>query len=166
MTGNSHVDEAIPHEAGHIVVGWTLGIPIKEMAVEIVCEESRIQLGNFITKSVDPSDEQIAETPPDIIKRYALMISGGLAGNNFAGIPATDHSLQDDRRRLARVTSLSLEDLAPSARAIIQERRRIFRRLKSLIEQRFLKLMNDPARTTGRHVLLNEQELGAVFDKP
>ena len=166
MTGHQYVDEAIPHEAGHIVVGWTAGMPVKEMAIEIICKEGRTQLGNFITQSVEPSDEQIAQTPPQILKNHALMLAGGLAGNNFVGMTASEHGIEDDRRKLARVTTESLENVALQAQVIIQERRRIFRRLKSLIEQRFLKLMNDPARTTGRHVLLNEHDLTAIFERP
>lgn len=101
MTGHPYVDEAIPHEAGHIVVGWIVGMPITETPIEIVCKESRTQPGNFITKSVEPSNEQIAQTPPRILKNYALMLAGGVAGNNFVGMTASDHRIEDDRRKLA-----------------------------------------------------------------
>jgi hypothetical protein len=166
-TGNDFVDRAIPHEAGHIVVGWVTGFPIKEMAVDIVMTQKcrYPQLGNFITRSVEPSDEQILEAPTAILAGYKLCLAGGLAGNNFAGVDASDESLQDDRRKLARVGTESLEAMAKVAIKIIREHSQIFETLNTRITQRFLKLMDDPYLNTGRHTLLNEKQLAECFVK-
>lgn len=155
-TGNDYADQAIPHEAGHIVVGWVTRFPITEMAVDIVRDRGFMRLGNFITKSVEPSDEQILETPPEILEGYKLFLAGGLAGNNFAGVDASDESLQDDRRKLARIGLESLEVVAGRAIKVIQEHSQIFETLNARITQRFLTVMKDPYLNTGRHTLINK----------
>jgi hypothetical protein len=162
-TGNDYADQGIPHEAGHIVVGWKTGFPIKEMAIEIVRDRGFTQLGNFITRSVEPSDEQILETPPEILARYKLFLAGGLAGNKFSGVDASNESLEDDRKKLARVGPESLEALAEQAIKIIGAHPEIFQTLYAKIANRFLKIVNDPYGNSGRHTLLSEQQLADVF---
>jgi len=166
-TGNDYVDQAIPHEAGHIVVGWVTGFPIREMAIDIVITQNSKypQLGNFITASVEPSAEQILETPPAILDGFKLFLGGGLAGNNFAGVRAIDESLQDDRRKLERVGSESLEAVAERAIKIIEANSEAFQNLYAKIAERFLIVMNDPYLITGRHKLLNEKQLAECFVK-
>ncbi len=97
---------------------------------------------------------------------YKLFVAGGLAGNRFAGVPAADESLQSDRKTLSRVGTESLEELADAAVKIIYGRRRIFRRLNSLIRQRFLNLMADDALKTDCYTLLSQQDLIDIFSKP
>src|SRR5215471_18979221 len=136
MTGNDYVDQAIPHEAGHIVVGLWSGFPIKGMAVEIEREVGRTKLGNFITRSIEPDDETIRHTPPAVLEKYELFVAGGLAGNNFAGVAAEDESLQNDRTKLSRVTDESLEAMAEKAVGIIQSHSESFLKLVEEIGSR------------------------------
>lgn len=166
MPTNPYVDEAIPHEAGHIIVGVAVGMPIRGLAVDIVRNGQETGIGHFRTLSIGPSDEAISITPPEFMAAYKLFVAGGLAGNRFAGVPAADESLQSDRKTLSRVGTESLEELADAAVKIIYGRRRIFRRLNSLIRQRFLNLMADDALKTDCYTLLSQQDLIDIFSKP
>lgn len=164
MTSDEWVNQAIAHEAGHIVIGLAVCFPVPEMAVEIVREAGRTRLGNFITKSVEPSDEQIAQTPKFVLENYSLFLAGGLAGNNVAGTGTTDESLQSDRFALKRITTESLEEVAKKAEEIIRQRLPTFHSLIEKITERFLRLMNDSRRGSGRHTLLSTAELDAIYN--
>jgi hypothetical protein len=165
-SAHSYVSEAIPHEAGHIVVGMALGIPIRGLTVNIVRDDRGTMIGDFATLSVEPPDEEIPRTPPKLLAAYKLFVAGGLAGNRFASVPAAEESIQSDRKRLARVGTESLEEVADMAAAIIEGRRRKFRRLISVIRQRFLDLMSSNNLQTGPCSLLNEQDLNDILSRP
>jgi hypothetical protein len=77
----------------------------------------------------------------------------------FSGHEATDESLQNDRLKLKRVGQESLEEVAKKSLSILKDNPEIFQRLVDAIEQRFLRLMKDPYLNTGKHRILNEQEL-------
>jgi hypothetical protein len=158
-TGDEWVDHAIAHEAGHILIGIAFELPIQGMSVEIAIEGNRIRLGNFITESKEPPDEQIPKLPASLLEHYKLFVGGGLAGNKFASQEALDESLQADRRQLKRVGTESLEDVAEKSLAILKDNPVIFKRLIDAIEKRFLWLMNDPYKKSGRYRLLTEKEL-------
>lgn len=164
-TAESYVDEAIPHEAGHIVVGSTVGMPIRGLAVNIVVNREGKKIGDFATESVEPPDEEIPLTPPKILLAYKAYLAGGLAGNNFVGSPATEECLQNDRLKLARVGTESLETMSEIAAPIIEKNHVEFGRLTSLIRDRFLALMADAALKTGRYRLLDEKDLDEIFGK-
>lgn len=159
MTGNDLADRAIPHEAGHILVCLALGFPVHGMAVEVTIVGSRILLGDFITEAKEPPDEQIPLLPQDVLDRYKLYVGAGLAGNKFSGIAAENESLESDRRQLRRVGSETLEEIADKALVILKDNPVIFQGLVTAIELRLKRLMNDPYLMTGRHRILNEQEL-------
>ena len=159
MTGDEWVDQAIVHEAGHILIGLAFQLPIHGMAVELTIAGGRIKLGNFITESKEPPDEQLPHLPESLREHYKLFVGGGLAGNLFSGHEATDESLQNDRLKLKRVGQESLEEVAKKSLSILKDNPEIFQRLVDAIEQRFLRLMKDPYLNTGKHRILNEQEL-------
>jgi hypothetical protein len=166
MPINSHVEEAIPHEAGHIVVGLSFQwIPIRELAVSLYAEESGIRAGDFATASIEPPNEAIASIPPERLTEYKLFIAGGLAGNRFAGLPAVESGMESDRKQLARVGTESLETMADMAMSIIHKQRRIFRRIVSVASERYGNLIADSSAQPGRHTLLNQQELIDLFNR-
>lgn len=106
-------NEAIPHEAGHIIVGLSRGFPIKGMSVIIFREPEATLAGNFITRSIEPSsDVAIIMTPPPVIASYKVFLGGGLAGNIVAETGVDNAALQNDRRKLSRVGSESLEPVS------------------------------------------------------
>src|ERR1039458_1412391 len=72
-----------------------------------------VKLGNFITESKEPPDEQLPHLPESLREHYKLFVGGGLAGNLFSGHEATDESLQNDRLKLKRVGQESLIDGVP-----------------------------------------------------
>ena len=162
-SAKSFVDEAIPHEAGHIVVGMAVGMPIAGLEVHVVVSAQGKKIGDFATKSLEPSDEQIPKTPPSVLKDYKLFLAGGLAGNEFAGIPASNESLQNDRLKLARVGADNLEAMSEMATEIIKSDSQKFGRLTSLIRERFLALMADPTLQSGRYTLISQQDLRQIF---
>jgi hypothetical protein len=49
------VDEAIPHEAGHLLLGRVVRIPTRGLDVEVVrYENNMISVGNFATLTYEP----------------------------------------------------------------------------------------------------------------
>jgi hypothetical protein len=163
-----YIDEAIPHEAGHILVGGAVGFPIRGLEVEIewLPDRSGINVGNFATLSYSPSDEQIRTIDPEHKAAYILLISGGIAGNTFAGLQTPCQGADADRKALARLTDMSLEEIAESALEIIRKRRRAFRQLVSLIRQRFIERVWKNANIeAGRLNLLTEEDLNRLFSE-
>lgn len=72
-------NEAIPHEAGHIIVGLSIGFPITGMSVINFREPEGTLAGNFITRSIEPSsDVAIMMPPPPVIAGYKVFLGGVL----------------------------------------------------------------------------------------
>jgi hypothetical protein len=163
-----YIDEAIPHEAGHILVGRAVGFPVRGLDVEVewLPDRSGISVGNFATLSYSPSDEQIRTIDPEHKAAYILLISGGIAGNTFAGLRTLCQGADADRKALARLTDVGLEEIAESALEIIGKRRRAFRQLVSLIRQRFTdRVWKNPNVQAGRLNLLTEEDLDRIFSE-
>lgn len=160
MPTNDFIEQAIPHEAGHIIVGASFKwIPIREVAVNLIRNQDGVAFGDFATASIEPSDAAIAFTPADRMAEYKLFIAGGLAGNRVSGIQAADESLQSDRMQLARVGPESLEEMAERAVDIIRQHDHSFVQLQTLIRERFESILADNCFPSGRYTLLNRQEI-------
>jgi hypothetical protein len=160
MDLNDFENQAIPHEAGHITVGLARGFPVNGMSVIIFREQEGTLPGNFITKSIEPSnDAALLITPPPVIASYKIILGAGLAGNIVADVPAANEALQDDRRKLARVGNEGLEEMAMPAERIIRQHLEGFLKLVEAIGDRYLALKNDCSRGTGEYLLLTAQEL-------
>jgi hypothetical protein len=163
-----YIDEAIPHEAGHILIGWALGLRARGLDVEVVClpDGGGINLGNFATLGYSPPDEEIPRMDLELKASFMLYIAGGVAGNIFDGLKTKCKGDDADRAELARLTKTSLEELAGQGVGIIQKRRRHFRQLVSLIRQRFTeRIWTNSKIQTGRHNLLTQQDLDDLFSK-
>lgn len=160
-----YVQEAIDHEAGHIVVANRQGIAVFEMFVMLTRTEGGYEIGDFATESEDPSEADVKEMPEEVKKDFALFISGGVAGNKFGGLGKITGGAATDREELKRFTDRSLEDTSEEALEIVQNQRRMFRRIRSLAHQKFSDLLKNPNLQTGRHIILNEQEIQEVFNK-
>ena len=153
-------NEAIPHEAGHIIVGLSRGFPIKGMSVIIFREPEGTLAGNFITRSIEPSsDMAIMMTPPPVIASYKVFLGGGLAGNIVAETGVDNAALENDRLKLSRVGSESLEEMAAIGERIIREHLEGFLKLVEAVGDRYLALKSDTSIGTGEHLLLTGQEL-------
>jgi hypothetical protein len=167
-TFGQYIDEAIPHEAGHILVGRVAGLHARGLDVEIVRlpNGSGITVGNFATLSYSPPDEEIPKMDPKLKAAYMLLISGGIAGNKFAGLETACRGADADRKELARLTTTSLEEIAEMAMGIIEKHRRAFRQLVSLIRQRFIdRVWTNPGIQSGRLNLLTQEDLDKLFSK-
>lgn len=104
-----YIDEAIPHEAGHILVGKAIGLPPRGLDIEIFRhQDDSIGIGNLATLGYEPPDEEIPKLTSEMRAVYMLFIAGGLAGNKFAG-PGTCQGAGSDRQALTRVTDKPLE---------------------------------------------------------
>jgi hypothetical protein len=166
VTLDSYALQAIPHEAGHILIAKIVGMPVYGLDhIIIQSPDGRLLPGNFATVGVSPSDEQIYSMDAKLKASYMLYVAGGLAGNIFAGRSADDHGLEKDRADLARVTELTLENVAEKAQSILEKHREFFGRLTSAIKQKYLKLVNDPNVKAGRNSLLSSQELEELLKK-
>jgi|ERR1700676_101791 len=112
-----YLKQAYPHESGHILVGRLHGLKVSGLCHKVIRgRNNEILRGNFITRSMSPPSPEVARiSPPAVLRAYALFVSGGLAGNLVANIPADDHGLQKDRVDLALVSTNSLEEVAMMA---------------------------------------------------
>jgi hypothetical protein len=109
-----YIEQAIPHEAGHIVVGRILGIPVSRLDHEVLREPNgELLTGNFITVGLAPQDSlAIRYTPPEVIEAFIAYVGGGLAGNYVSETRATEHGLERDREQLKVVSARTLEEVA------------------------------------------------------
>jgi hypothetical protein len=161
-----YIDEAIPHEAGHILVGRAVGLHARGLDVEIVRldDGAGIRVGNFATLGYSPPDEEIPKMDMELKAAYMLYLSGGVAGNKLAGFRTACQGAEADRKELSRLTDKSLDEIADMAVGIIQKRRRAFRQLISLIRRRFVeRVWNNRAVETGRVSLLTQSDLDDLF---
>jgi hypothetical protein len=160
------VEQAIPHEAGHILIGKAVGLPAQGLDHIIIrTPEGQKLPGNFATKCFSPPDDEIPLMDARLRASYMLFVAGGLAGNIFANQPATKHGIEVDRKDLARVTKMSLEDVASQAQGILEKHKEVFERLTSAIRQRYLDLIKDPDLKAGRYHLLSFEELEQLLKK-
>lgn len=160
MDLNDFENQAIPHEAGHIIVGLAKGFPVMGMSVIIFREAEGTLPGNFITKSIEPSSpEALLLTPPHIVANHKICLGGGLAGNIVAEVPPAKEALQDDRRKLALVGDETLEEMAAMGEPIIREHLEGFLKVVEAIGDRYLALKNDLSLGTGEYLLLSQREL-------
>lgn len=159
------VDVAIPHEAGHILVGRVVGLHARGLDVEVVRfhNPEGISIGNFATLGFEPPDEDIPGMEPKVKAAFMLFIAGGVAGNKFSGLSAIGDGADSDRKSLARVTAMTLEEVSDQAVEIIRSHRRAFRQLVSLIRQRYMDLMKNRSIETGRYKLVTQEDLDDLF---
>jgi len=161
------VDVAIPHEAGHILVGRVVGLHASGLDVEVVrfYNPDGMRIGNFATLADEPFDEDIPGLEPEIKAAFMLFIAGGVAGNKFCGLTTIDSGADADRKSLARVTTMSLEELSDQAAQIIKSHRRPFRQLVSLIRQRYMDLVKNRNIQTCRYTLVTKEDLDRLFSE-
>jgi hypothetical protein len=163
----TNVEEAVSHEAGHIVVGTAFNIEPRGMGVEIIqrADGAEPYVKQFATRAFQPPDDQISGLPDPVKKALIFFIAGGLAGQKYARKMESGDGLEADRITLAKYNpDKTLEELADMLQSTIHKHRRVFRRLSSLIKQRFEELMkNNPG--TGFHMLLTEDDIKNAFDK-
>jgi len=159
-------DEAIPHEAGHILVGRAVGFLARGLDVEVVRlpDGKGVTVGNFATLAWSPPDEEIPKMASELRAAYLLFVAGGIAGNKFAGLKTPCMGADADRKELARLTDRTLEDVADIAVRMIHQHRRHFRQLVSLIRRRFIeRLLKNRDIETGRHLLVSQADLQKIF---
>jgi hypothetical protein len=161
------VDEAIPHEAGHILVGRAVGFLARGLDIEVVRfpEGRGISVGNFATLAYSPPDEAIPNMDPKLRASYILFVAGGVAGNKFNGLATIGQGADADRKELARLTDESLEEVAEMAVAIIDKHRRHFRQLVSLIRLRYTeRVLKNRDVQTGRVSLLSQEDIQGILE--
>jgi hypothetical protein len=162
---STYVEEAIAHEAGHIVVAYEFGIKIDELYVMLTRTDEGLKVGDFATLAEDPPAAEIPKMSEELKTAFQLFVAGGVAGNKFNGLEEISPGAVSDREELKRYTQESLEEVSETALLIVQERRRVFRRIVSVARQRLRDLTKDPQLPTGRYTLLNERDLAAIFAK-
>lgn len=161
------VDVAIPHEAGHILVGRVVGLHARGLDVEVVryYNPDRVRIGDFATLAFEPPDEEIPGMEPGLRAAFILFAGGGVAGNKFCGLTTIDSGADADRKSLARVTDMSLEEVSDQALEIIKSHARPFRQLASLIRQRYRELIQNRNIQTGRYTLVTKEDLDKLFSE-
>lgn len=166
---NHFLEEAIPHEAGHILIGKLNKLPIRGLTVLLVGFGSSLQLHSFGTASYDPPDNDIPRLKPDLRMALLRMIAGGYGGQLFADIPISGVGANDDRDRFYKISSpgseLTLEELANEIQPAFYDHEAIFRELSQLIRERSTQFLKRTDLVAGRHILLTETELEPVLKK-
>jgi len=173
-TLDPNAEQAIPHEAGHILVSRAVGVPARGLDIEVVRlpNNQGIQVGNFATLSYDPPDEELPTLQPKVRAALLLIIAGGIAGQMFARIQVSGDGANDDRRRFDRLKSPNstetLESVAKQAQPIFHRDRLHFWQVVALLRARYVeRITSNRDIQTGRHNLVTEQDLEAIFgDKP
>lgn len=165
-TLDSYVEQAIPHEAGHILVAKVVGMPVFGLDhIVIRTPDGKMLPGDFATRTLSPPDDQIPGMDAKLKGRYMLMVAGGLAGNIFANQPADEHGIQVDRKNLARVTNLTLEQVAKDAQGTLERHKEVFERLTAAIRQSYMNLIKDATVKAGRYPLLSSNEIEELVKK-
>jgi hypothetical protein len=157
------IEQAIPHETGHILVGRVVGIPIYGLDhIVIRGPNKEVVAGNFATKTVSPRPDAIPLTPATVLEAYVSMIGGGLAGNIITKIAADEHGLEKDRADLRVVSPKTLEQAAEQAMQIIEDNMNAFDLLREAIMSSYTSLMKDPGPEAGRYTLLTSRALEQI----
>ena len=158
------VEQAIPHEAGHILVGRILGIPVNGLdhIVEFGASNKLVP-GNFACKTLAPPDPYAFQgAPAQVRDAYTQMVGGGLAGNIVSNLKATEHGLAKDRADLSIVSAASLEEVAERSRKVIEAHMDVFNKLRVAIKDSFDAFVSGPKFASGRHMLLTAEELELI----
>ena len=102
-----YVEEAIPHEAGHVLVGKAVGFPARGVDLNIGFDPGirNLTVGDFASISIDPPDEDLAKLDAKTRAALLLSIAGGVAGQIFARVPVNGRGAEGDRRRFDRIKS-------------------------------------------------------------
>src|SRR5260370_41895608 len=158
-----YVEQSIPHEAGHIVVGRVLGIPVYRLEHEVLPgPDGTLLTGNFATVGLSPTPEALQYTPHEVLEAYMSYVAGGLAGNHLSGTMVTEHGLQKDRIDLNLVTSRTLEDVAKiDAKTIIEAKKEIWEQLQAAFERSYKKILKGDLKV-GRPIFLDGPQLDAI----
>jgi len=159
-----YIEQAIPHEAGHIVVGRILGIPVSRLDHEVLQgPNGELLTGNFITVGLAPQDPlAVRYTPAEAIEAFVAYVGGGLAGNYASETSATDHGLEKDREQLKVVSTRTLEEVATyDSKPIIEANKDIWQQLQIAFKDSYQKLLKSNLKV-GRHTLLDGKQLEAI----
>jgi hypothetical protein len=160
----AYTTAAVPHEAGHILIGRMAGLPVRALDHFVIRgSDEEILPGNFATVGVAPmSSAAMVMTPKPVLLAFALFCAGGLAGNLVAHIPAEEYGLQKDRTDLALVTTASLEEVAERAVSRIEEELETFQKLREAIKSSYEALISNPDVKAGRYPILTSYQLDAI----
>jgi hypothetical protein len=158
-----YVEQAIPHEAGHILVGRILGVPISALDHIVVRGPNNgVFPGNFATKTLSPDPAIVPFTPSTVLEAYVCMTGGGLAGNIVSKIAADEYGLEKDRADLKVVSTKALEEAAEQAREVIERNMGMFDKLRVAIRSSYTNLVTDSDIAPGRYTLLTSEQLEQI----
>jgi len=125
-----HLEEAIHHEAGHMLIGKLEGLPIKGMAVFVIQRGIGLEVSSFGTASYDPPAREIPRLRSELRISLLRMIAGGVAGQMFARLP-TLVGADDDRSRFKRIksseTKLTFEEVVKELQGTFKDHEETFR---------------------------------------
>ncbi len=158
-----YVEQAIPHEAGHILVGRILGLPVYRLEHFVKRGRNNELLpGDFATKVLAPKPENIPYLPESVRQALMFQIAGGLSGNLVSGVVADEHGIEDDRKRLKVLSNARLEEVAESAKLIINQHLEVFENLRKAVRDSYIESTNDENLAEGWHKLLTGEQLDQI----
>jgi hypothetical protein len=160
---DQYVEQAIPHEAGHILVGRILGLPV--FWLEHFVKRGRnneLLPGDFATKVLAPTPANVPYLPKDVREALMFQIAGGLSGNIVSGVAADEHGIENDRERLKVISNARLEEVAESAKLVIKQHLEVFENLRKAIRDSYIELVKDQNLSAGCHQLLSGEQLDQI----
>ena len=159
---------ALTHEAGHAVVGRFVKVcaPGNISFVLTRGSDGVLYLGDFATASPFPPDEQIPQLPDAVKRCFCYTLAAGVAATQFRGLPVPNEKdgIDSDRERLSKFSSKTLEDFVSSASAVIKEKDAAFYEVISQCKRKY-EQFKVAALGEGKHILLDANELQAIFDR-
>jgi len=122
--------KAVPHESGHVLVAYRLGVPVKHISIQVRSEVD----GNVVSVIQYPREDEMPHLSERERSVYCQVLAGGIAGERFATStidPLNGNPSSGDNLALRRFTDSPLTDFEAAASAIINGNRRAFRQLCS-----------------------------------
>jgi hypothetical protein len=153
-------EQAVSHEAGHVLVAYCFGISVREIAYAIKSEFD----GRIISAIADPSGAANEEEK----RRHCLVASAGIAGE-VVGKGTYDHvNLKPgnpDKLVVRALAGAGLTDFLEPAKEIIQRNRKAFDRLCSALRERYPAVREQiiSSGQPGIYALLDKEDLDKIL---
>jgi hypothetical protein len=168
-----YVEDAVLHEAGHILCGKAVGFPALGLDLNIGRDPAtgKATVGDFATLTMDPPDEELPKLDSEIRAALLVKIAGGVAGQIFSKTKPSHDGTGDDRRRFDRIKSpdsnVTFDYVAKESQSIFRKRKKKYWKLVALIRTKYMELQAKlgPNPEPGRYQLVSEQDLEDLLNQ-
>lgn len=154
---------AVPHEVGHALVAYGLGVRVKHISIQIRSAED----GAVVAVIQFPDETELPRLTPEEKLKFCTVLAGGIAGELFQNKtidPLNHNPSTGDNLLLSRFTDKPLTEFEPEASAIIDKNRRKFRQLCSRMKANYPSVRDQiPTSGTGEFIVVSGTELDELL---